>query len=67
MKYFSAIPDGLFEQIVKKYTKGQSIHSGHATRATSADKKETSVKSSGMNHNDMNHGEMDHSQMQGAK
>lgn len=63
VKYFSSIPDGLFEQIVTKYTKGQSGHSGHtASQSDTTEKKDNAMNQSGMNHSDM-----DHSQMHGAK
>ncbi|WP_420851016.1 ubiquinol oxidase subunit II [Paenibacillus alba] len=64
VQYFSAIPDGLFEKIVTKYTNGQSIHSGHGAAAETA--KET-PKSSGSEKNGKMDHQMDHSQMKTTK
>ncbi|OPH57519.1 cytochrome ubiquinol oxidase subunit II [Paenibacillus ferrarius] len=64
VQYFSAIPDGLFEKIVTKYTKGQSIHSGHGAAAETT--KET-PKSSGSDKNGTMEHQMDHSQMKTTK
>lgn len=61
VKYFSEIPEGLFEQIVNKYTNGQSVHNGHGAGHESKDTKDIKKESS------MDHTQMDHSQMNMSK
>nr|WP_157276801.1 ubiquinol oxidase subunit II [Paenibacillus sp. Soil766] len=60
VKYFSEVPDGLFEQVVNKYTNGQSVHNGHSAGHENKDTK----KESSMDHSQM---QMDHSQMNMSK
>lgn len=61
VRYFSEIPDGLFEQIVTKYTNGQPVHKGHGAGNESKDTKDIKKESS------MDHSQMDHSQMNMSK
>lgn len=58
VRYFSSIPEGLFEQTVTKYTNGQSVHNGHGVGHESMDTKKEST---------MDHSQMDHSQMNMSK
>ncbi|UKS29102.1 ubiquinol oxidase subunit II [Paenibacillus sp. HWE-109] len=62
VQYFSAIPDGLFEKVVTKYTKGQSAHSGHGSGETTTEAKKASGSETSK---DMD--KMDHSQMKMTK
>ncbi|NQX58534.1 ubiquinol oxidase subunit II [Paenibacillus qinlingensis] len=61
VRYFSEVPDGLFEQIVTKYTNGQPVHNGHGASHESKDSKDIKKESS------MDHSQMDHSQMNMSK
>lgn len=58
VRYFSSIPEGLFEQTVTKYMNGQSVHNGHGAGHESMDTKKE---------NTMDHSQMDHSQMNMSK
>jgi cytochrome o ubiquinol oxidase subunit 2 len=58
VRYFSEIPEGLFEQIVTKYTNGQPVHNGHGAGHESKDTKKDVT---------MDHSQMDHSQMNMSK
>ncbi|BFT71761.1 ubiquinol oxidase subunit II [Paenibacillus sp. P36] len=66
VQYFSAIPDGLFQKVVTKYTNGQSAHSGHgASSETNHDAMKTSSASEKSEAKDSK--QMDHSQMNMSK
>lgn len=67
VRYFSEIPDGLFEQIVTKYTKGQSIHNGHGAGHDTKDTKESKDTKDTKKESSMDHTQMDHSQMNMSK
>ncbi|OAS16307.1 ubiquinol oxidase subunit II [Paenibacillus oryzisoli] len=65
VKYFSEVPEGLFEQVVNKYTNGQSVHNGHGAGHESKETKET--KETTKKESSMNGTQMDHSQMNMSK
>ncbi|MGG1517315.1 ubiquinol oxidase subunit II [Paenibacillus oryzisoli] len=68
VRYYSSVPDGLFEQTVTKYMKGDMGHGGHSGHGTSdagSEKAAATEPKAATDHSQMS--QMDHSHMNMAK